>query len=420
MIAALRDRFRQDHLLRGSIGLTVYTVCAALMGFAYWVLVARVYDVAVVGAAGVVVGIAPLLSMVAALGMPETVIRSMPGNGNRVRLWRDATLLTGLAAVVIAGVWTITGRGNVVFAPVSGTWHLAGILIAMVGATAVSSVSVATAIAGRRSIWLTMEALGGGAVRLAATAMLADRGLDGLLSGYTIGSLAAATISAAVAAVAARDSTIDVDAGSSADAPGGLQYTQWRYAVSNWIAGMVSMLPKSVIASVVAWRTGVEEAAWVAIPLLILNVITIIPSAVARSLFSEGARDGMMVGRALFVRAVRLAGGATFAAGVVVVISAPWMLRVFGDAYSENATDTMRLFAVAAVLSVPNYLLDAVLNLRRRRHAFMVTNIVGTAMVLVSITVLTSITGLGVAWIVGQVGYFLVGFLAWCVGRNDG
>lgn len=94
----------------------------------------------------------------------------------------------------------------------------------------------------------------------------------------------------------------------------------------------------------------------------------------------------------------------------VVAIAAPWVLGWFGPAYAAHSTTLLRLLALAAFISAPNFLADTVLNVRRDVSGYAWANVLGSCACLGAVIVVIpgSPTAVGWAWVVGQAAYGVI------------
>jgi O-antigen/teichoic acid export membrane protein len=97
----------------------------------------------------------------------------------------------------------------------------------------------------------------------------------------------------------------------------------------------------------------------------------------------------------------------TAVSSAVVAIAAPFVLGWFGPAYAAHSTTLLRLLALSAFISAPNFLADTVLNVRRDVSGYAWANVLGSCACLGAIIVVIpgSPTAIGWAWVVGQAAY---------------
>jgi glycosyltransferase involved in cell wall biosynthesis len=99
LVRSAVGRILGDHQYRGSLLLLLNTALLALFGFVFWAVAARTYDASSLGTFSAVTSSATLLGAVAALGLPNTLIRHLPAT----RHARELILMVLSATVALGG-----------------------------------------------------------------------------------------------------------------------------------------------------------------------------------------------------------------------------------------------------------------------------------------------------------------------------
>lgn len=393
---ALRS-LSSDRLMRNAGWLWVNTGVASILGLVLWVVAARLYSARQVGAVAATVAVANLIMVATALGLTETTIRHLQGVENQRRFVIRNCLVVGGAGLVGGVVWWGIAHHLLVAEGVN-PWLELVMLCGCSAAAAVNSITDGAIVAARRPVLLLFENAAGGLMKLSAIAFV-SLGAFGLFLGWSLGTMLLAAVSLVVVF-----RVLDLRSSGSANIPGA-----HTFAASNWISGMASLATPGLTPLLVASSQGAKAATWVAIPLLTVPLLTAIPGFVSRSLFAEASKTpnelNVLVWRAL-PRALLL----TALSSGIVVVAAPFVLRLFGPQYEAHSTTLLRLLALAAFISVPNFLADTVLNVRRDVYGFAWANILGNAACLAAVIVVLpgSPEAIGWAWVVGQASYGLI------------
>jgi O-antigen/teichoic acid export membrane protein len=255
----------------------------------------------------------------------------------------------------------------------------------------------ATLLAERRAPVILAGSLTTGIAKGLALLLALDAA--GAVAAYGIGALAGVAVAGTVAY---RRLPRQAVAGNGTDV------ALRGYALANWAGGAASLLPLALAPSLLLERAGAETAAYAAIPLLLLTFLTLPPAVVARTLFAEASRHPERT-RALARRGLALATVGSLSALVGTVAFAPLVLSLFGEAYAAQGAPLLVLLAVASLVAVPNYFIDAVLNVRRDTAAYAFVNVAGSGAVAVAVLLIArDPLSLGVAWIAGQAAYLVI------------
>ena len=401
-------------LYRGSAILLANTTATAILGVAFWTLAAHRYPAVSVGLFSGVTAAVSLLGTVAALGLPNVMIRHVAGIENPLEL-------VALTVAAIATVGTLVCLGTVIvlgphLPPSLHVGQHGGMVVLvtiLVVVTAVSSVIDAGLIAIRYSSLVLIKNLIGSLVKVVALLLLARFASAGLLIAFGLGLVLSTGIS--MVALARR-------LGGGWAAAGSLRLLR-RYlslTSANYLATVMGILPLTVVPVEVLVIRGAEQTARFAVAFLIVGFLSLIPSTVAQVLFAEASRRGESL-RDQLVRAVRGVYALLLPAVIVVVAAAPLLLSLFGAAYASAATGCLRVLALGTLLTGGTYLIDSLLIARDRKGAYVFINGVNAFLVLGCVAILLphGLTAAAAGWALAQGLSFLIGLAVLAVCGRD-
>jgi O-antigen/teichoic acid export membrane protein len=194
------------------------------------------------------------------------------------------------------------------------------------------------------------------------------------------------------------------------------------FAAGNQVAVLVAMLPNSLLPIIVLARLGAPSAAYVAIPMQLLAVLTVVPSMTAQSLFAELAAHPEELVEPVR-KALRGVYIVTLPLAVITIVFAPSLLSLFGHEYSIHGRDLLRWGAASSVFFCLNYVIDIVLLASKKVAAYVTANVIGSGFVLLNffVAVHHGLNALGLGWFIGQGCYCAVSctVLTRCVGRRN-
>jgi O-antigen/teichoic acid export membrane protein len=409
-LTAVRS-IRGDALYRGSATLLVNTASTSAIGFVFWTLAARGYPASTVGAFSSVISGTALLAAIAALGLPNTMIRHVASAENAREL-----VVTAVAAIATVGTAVCLVTVLVLGPHLPAALHLqqrrgmALLVVALVVCTAVSGTLDACLIATRSSHAVLIKNLAGSTVKVSALVLFTSFRSSGLLVSYSLG-LVLATGFGGVA-LGRRIGGRRVGFGSLRVLRRYLSMTS-----GNYLATIMGILPISVVPLEVLAVRGAAETARFAIAFLVAGFLNFIPSTAAQVLFAEASRKGVPLGQQLR-KALRGVYGLLLPASVVMVAIAPLLLRLFGPAYAAAATGCLRVLALSALLTGGTYLVDSLLIARDRTAAYILMNGVNAALVLACVWVLLprGLTAAAGGWALAQGLSLLLGLLVLATG----
>ena len=397
-------RHLRDPLLGNVYALTLNTVVSSLLGIGYWVIAARLYPPEQLGVGAAVVSTMLFLSNLSQLNLNGALARFLPTSGaGGGRLIRYAYLLSGAAAVVV-------GVGFLLLGPLASdrlTPPAAGALFAALFVVAVAAWSVFTLqdtvlTALRGAIWVPVENAAFGILKIAMLVALL-----GVLPEHAIflswlgpALLALVPVNLLVfRRLLARAQRIRGTVEGLPDRRVLLRFVSLDYVGYLFLQAGTNALPLLVAASLGAQANAVFYVGWLlgtALELVAYHFGTslTVESAAAPERLPAYARQVLRRGLLLF------GGGA-----LVLVATAPVLLRLFGSHYAQASAGVLRLFAIAVIPRLLITMFVAACRVRRTIgrvvavHATVTTLVVGLAFALMPAL---GVTGVGVAYLTGQ------------------
>jgi O-antigen/teichoic acid export membrane protein len=405
-------RIFSDALYRGSLTLLASTVATSAIGFVFWTLAAHAYPPSTVGVFSSVTSGVGLLAAIAALGLPNTMIRHVVGAANPRELVVVAVMSIGTVGTMLCLV-TVLLLGphlpRALHLQQRGSMML--LVTALVAFTAVSGTLDAGLIAMRSSHVVLVKNLAGSIVKVAALLLLVRLQSSGLLISYGLGLVLSTGIS--TVALVRQLSGKGVGLRSIFMLRSYLSFTS-----GNYLATIMGILPLSVVPLEVLVVRGAAETARFAVAFLMVGFLNLIPATVAQVMFAESSRQGAALGRQLR-KAIRGVYGLLLPALVVTIVAAPLLLRLFGAAYATAATSCLRVLALSTLLTGGTYLVDSLLIARDRTAAYVFMNGANAALVLgcVGILLPRGLTAAACGWALGQGLSLVLGLSLLATGR---
>jgi O-antigen/teichoic acid export membrane protein len=346
-VRSLLTRLRDDHLVRNSLYLVVSNGIQAVAGFAFWIVMARLFSAEDVGKASSLISATTLLAFFALVGLNTTVMRFLPTATNK------NSLLTAVFAMV-SGVACIIAVGYVMLTPViaprldfvaHSPLMTAGFAL-LAAATAVNVLTDSVFMASRRSEFCAVtDGLVGGVSKMAFGVILAGTGAYGLYLA-AIGGPATAAVASIILII-----TILHWRPSLANPLQTLR-PLLKFSGANYIANSMNLLPGVVVPLIVLDRLGAQSAGYYYIAFQMATILYTAAAAVEASFMAEGSQAGSSW-RVIRRRSRRLAIMIFVPAGLIMALAAHWILLAFGHrgAYSLHGTGSLEILA-AAVLPI--------------------------------------------------------------------
>jgi O-antigen/teichoic acid export membrane protein len=390
---------RRIPLYRSSFALMLTTGLNGILGFAYWVLAARLYPAKAVGVGAGAISAMTLVSSLGWVGLQFVLLRYVPVAGRaQARLVKISyALAIGISLVAtgifLAGFARLAGLGILTESPLTILFFTAAIALWVV-----FSLQDPVLIGLRRAGWVPIENAAFGAIKaFLLIALAASASAWAILGAWVLGLVGLVV----VINVALFGRLLRRERMVPSRLPGQRQLV--RFAAGHHVVAVTAAIPDSLVSLLVlAFMPGAANAyyysAWAvsfSLRLLAVNM--------SNALIVEGALAESKV-RSLVRQVSRLAFVVVIPLVVVVAACADPIMASFGPHYT-HAANLLRLFAVALI---PFTILNFVIAVERIQER------VGRALLIAGAsTVLTigldlwlipsaGLTGAGWGWLIGQ------------------
>ncbi|MFQ5872304.1 MAG: oligosaccharide flippase family protein [Dehalococcoidia bacterium] len=350
-------------LYTNSIHLVLNSAVTGLLGFGFWVAVARLYRESDVGLASALISTTTLLALLAGFGLDYGLIRFLAVSGGQARkLLNSVFVLSGLIAVLAAGVFL---AGIPLWSPALtlARQHPAYIIgfLGVVPAIVFLGVLNGAFIGSRRSSFVLLQGSLTGVLRiLFAIILVAFFGTFGIFASWAL----------SVGAVSALGILIVLPRLYSGYRPSpafnltGLK-EMLRYSFVNYLTVLFWNAPIYLLPLIVVNRLGAEANAYFFIAMAMAGLIWSIPMAVSLSLLAEGSHNEKLL-RVNSQRSVRITALLLVPAILLIWLLGDKLLLAFGAAYSREATQVLRILALTTVPLAINYLYLGVRRVEKR------------------------------------------------------
>lgn len=381
------------------------------LGLLYWALAARLYSADAVGFNAAIISAMMFLAGLAQLNLMSALLRFIPEAGRKAGRF---ILITYVVAMVVAAVT------SAVFGNVIGLWvpQLARIgaspqlLLWFTAATIGWCVFVLedSAITGlRQARWVPVSNAGFSVVKIVLlVALAATFPVYGVFASWTI-SLTASILLTNLFLFAFLLPRQAVRASAPTDVLSIVTIS--RFVFTDYIGSLCWLACTTLLPIIVASVAGIRATAYFYLAWQIGYGLHMISINMGYSLVVEGSTDPRRL--ALFSkRLITLNMRIVAPSAVALAIAAPYVMRLFGAAYSAEGTNLLRLLAIAAVpYSIVSVYISVVRVQRRVRRAAAVLAVMCVLVVALSEVLLRwlGLEGVGIAWLGTQT--LLGGFL---------
>ncbi|MEJ5201761.1 MAG: oligosaccharide flippase family protein [Anaerolineales bacterium] len=330
------------------------------IGFLFWGIASRLFNVSDVGLASAVLSAVALLAGISNLGFSTGVIRLLPEAAQPRRLLNTVYSLSLITASGIGGIYLLSlplwsaEMANYF----RGPFFTVGFLLYVV-VTSLGSLIRDTYVARRRAQYAFVYTVITQILRLVFlffSTRLAAAGLIG-------SNLIAFTI--ALIYIWVRLPTIQPDYRFKFTLSAEELFVMLPYALGNHLANLIWQLPQTLLPLLIFSSAGAEANAYAYIALMLGSLICSPSFALIGSSFAECANTPEMTEQIL-AKVTRLSLLLTLLISVILLASAPWVLLIFGKEYSQSASVLLRWLCVAAPFMTLNQIFFNRLRLEKK------------------------------------------------------
>lgn len=379
-----------EKVLQNSIFLMGTTGLTALLSFAFWALVARLFTASHVGLATSLISAISLISYMSLCGMNSTLIRFAAPPKARNSQITLAFLAVGTAAFVLGSAYLIGlpwyGQ-KLMF--IRADWWMGAIFVGICVAAALNVITDTVFISARIPQYnLIADGVIQGVARLLLPLGLVGTGALGIVGamggGYTLAVLAS------LALMWWRlEFRVDLRTRGT-----GLR-TYAKFSVASYLSALLNLLPSLVLPLIVLQRLGSADAGYYYIAFQIAGMLTAVCAAVGEAMFSEASHDLSRTGEVL-KRSAKIMVIAGVPAAAIVAGGSGLLLSLFGAQYAANARPLLVVLAAGVLAMVLNTWASNALRVHRRLRAMVWSNMV---FLLVTVVMALALASRGLVWL---------------------
>lgn len=377
------------------------TAAVSLLGFAFWVLVAKLYTPTEVGLASATIAAVILLARLSSLGFGYGLIRFLPGAGGRSNtLINSCFTIAGLTSLVVALVF-VTGLGF---------WSPALVYIRQpIFSTCFVFVTVMytlfllidqTFIARRCAKYVLFKNATAGLLKLAvAVALVVLLSSFGIFASWGLAIFVVTAIALFQFLPRAQRGYVPIPTVCKKTVNNMI-----HFSLGNHIAELLWFAPLVLFPLMVINILGAETNAYFYIAWIIAQTLFTIPMAISYSLFAEGSHEeGLLWSNT--IKSVKLCLLILIPAIVVLLVLGDELLLLFGRSYSESGAILLRILVLSTIPVTINFICLSVMRVKKNTKGVMLVSASIACLALSSGYILMTrigLPGVGVGWLAAQ------------------
>jgi O-antigen/teichoic acid export membrane protein len=377
----------------------------AVLGVAFWVVAARLYDPAEVGRDAALIAVMLELSAICRLNLDNAITRFLPSlTGGTARALLGAYALSSVAAVVggVAFVLVAPQVSNE-FQFLHDDWHLGALYVAGLVAWGWFALQDAALTAVRRAPWVPVENGSFGILKLAALLAFLSLGVaDGVFLAWTLPVLLLLVpvnlflFRTAIPEHLRRNRPAGSAVLARLGRPGLV-----RFIAQDYGATVLALAPTAILPLLIVAFLGADANAHFYIPYTMVVAFNMLFLAAGTSLVVEGALAEERL-RAMAERMARRFALIVVPGTAVMIAAAPLILLPFGENYVRHSSSVLRLLACGCVFYAVLALYAAVARVQGQSSRILAVEALKLPLLLGSVVALSGpfgIEGIALAWV---------------------
>lgn len=402
LASRLWRHFCNDSFFRNSAYIMLATGVMSAFGFIFWIICSRLYTASEIGLATSLLSVASLLTSLSLFGLNKVLIRFLP-TSNTPNSLISAVLVAVSIGSILSGIlfllWAHLTNNPIM--QLGAFIIVAPIFIGYLFLQTTGIIFDSIFIANRNAKYIFFRNTLFSVAKLALPLFFIALGSVGIIY-----SIATATLLAWIAGLLWVTIIFNFKLISpNTRAIDGMK----RFATGNYVGNIFGMLPASLLPLIIISKLGTQEAAYFYMPLMIVTLINVIPSANAQSLFAEVSNNEAELASHLR-KAFRHLFMLLLPVVVTVEVSAHLVLSFFGPEYAQAGTIPLQILAVASLIGSLNYFGDTILNIKKRSVLYITMNTFNSLIIIILSYCFASygLTAIAIAWLVAQIITMLV------------
>lgn len=409
-LSAVRDLpalVRRDPLVRNSLFLMMTIAGRSLLGFAYWIVAARLFPTSTIGLAAAFISAYSLGGMVANPAVHSGLTQELPSTGSG-RAWSglvNGGIVIGAVSSVVIGslIGAILPVVSSEFSSVTGNALSFVGFVAGVFGMVVGVIIDFTFVAERSSgvMFARSVAFGVGKIPLLFLTMqlVGRHSSTGIWSSWVVADLVTIAV---VLLIGLPRLGRDYRIGTPPD------MVRWRELVKDLgvhhLTNLGGILPMFVLPIEVVARVSAQANAYFYVTWMLCTLFFMISPSVEFALFTEGSHEPGAIAE-MARRSFRITGALLVVPMIGYLLLGRFVLGIYGADYARHGTTLLLVLVASAVPDAITNIYVSVLRVQRRLLESALLNMGMALITLVGAWFLLpsmGITGAGVAWIGAQ------------------
>lgn len=388
----------RNPLIKNSIFLSSDAIMAALTGFIFWIVVARLYSTSDVGMASAMFSTMALLATLSKLGFDIGLIRYLPDSDNKTEFINACLTISTIAAIVLSITFILL---TFVSMPSFSLLHENIYFILLF----VSSVALYSFISVQNSIYIALRVAKlsflhnstWGTIKIFFAVFFVNFGLLGLFSSWGMAMAIASVVGIYLCKLTMPSYKFKITASNK------IKHIL-RFSIGNHISRFLGSATGLIIPILIINVLNEEMTAYFYIAWMIAGILIMVNSSVMTSFFVECSHDKANMYNNLLKTLSTILVLSIIGISIIFSIGRE-ILFVFNETYANNALDLLKLLSISCIPASINELYIILERINEKVLNIILVNLfIGSFTIIVGhFTIIKyGLIGIGYSWLVGN------------------
>lgn len=315
---------------------------SSVVGFLFWIIVARFYAPGEIGLSNAIISIMLWIGRASTFGFDLGLIRYLPMREKKQEIINTCSTASGLLSLIIAIIYIL---GLSYWSPkllfIRDNWVFTSAFIVFTVGAALGQIQMSIFI-GFRSVHFILIQSVIGVLKLLPAVLLITYGTFGIFFSSNIVALILTAVGLVFilkilpgyrpALTIRREIFKDMT----------------RFSLGNYLASIINMTPQYVMPLIIIAVLGEEANAYIFIPFSIAGVLSMVIGSVSQSLLAESSHDRAAL-RSQIIKAAKLILVFLVPGITLILVLARPLLSLFGAEYAQNSVLPLYFFALMSI-----------------------------------------------------------------------
>ncbi|GBE20040.1 MAG TPA: hypothetical protein ENG87_02390 [Candidatus Pacearchaeota archaeon] len=388
------NKIMSDSLYRNSIYLMSSTLVMAVLGFAFWMMIARMFTTYEVGLATTIISVMGLITGLSVLGLNVGLIRYLPKAKEKNKKINTSLTLVGIVSIIVASLFLL-GLGK--FSPsllfIQENMIMSFSFIIFMIISGFGSITDSVFIAYRNTKYILAKNTIFSVMKLILPFAFISLGAYGIFSSWMISMMIAISFSffILIRKYGFKPKVVFYDS---------IIRKIGKYSFGNYIAGFIGSLPLMILPLMITNMISPETTAYYYMAMMIAGLLFVIPSATTQSLFAEGSYNEdklkQQIKKSIKIIALLMVPGI-----LITMFFGQYILLAFGKEYSTEGFRFLQIIAFSGIFISITKVYESVLRVKKqiKKIAYVNTTVAIISISLAYALMNKGLLGVGIAWI---------------------